>query len=114
MQIGDNATMTCVVVVSGTLPDIRWLKWDKTVTSMPNFDKVFANFLVENGSYHLIKPPYYKPFKVNDNYGAELRIPSVTEDDFGLYTCLASNHLGKDYNSAFLSKYVKLTVPVKG
>ena len=109
VQIGDNATMTCIVVVSGTLPDFRWLKWDKSVTSML---EVGDN--LENDSYHLIKPQYYKTIRVKENYGVELTITNVTEDDFGLYTCLVSNHIGNDHNSAFLSKYVKPTVPVKG
>ena len=69
---------------------------------------------LENGSYHLIDPHYYKTIRVKDNYGVELRITNVTEDAFGLYTCFVSNHIGKDYNSAFLSKYVKPTVPDKG
>ncbi|KAL9983806.1 hypothetical protein ACROYT_G006036 [Oculina patagonica] len=109
VQIGDNATMTCIVLVSGTLPDFRWLKWDKSVTSMPKLGDDLMN-----GSYRLIDPHYYKTIQVKDNYGVELRITNVTEDDFGLYTCFVSNHIGKDYNSAFLSKYVKPTVPTKG
>ncbi|XP_020606914.1 fibroblast growth factor receptor 2-like isoform X4 [Orbicella faveolata] len=108
VQIGDNATMTCIVLVSGTLPDFRWLKWDKSVLSIKKIGDDF-----ENGSYRLIDPHYYKTIRVKDHYGVELRITNVTEDDFGLYTCFVSNHIGKDYNSAFLSRYVKPTVPVK-
>ena len=109
VRIGDNATMTCIVLVSGTLPDFRWLKWDKSVLSI----KKIGDDL-ENGSYRLIDPHYYKTIRVKDHYGVELRITNVTEDDFGLYTCFVSNHIGKDYNSAFLSKYVKPTDRVKG
>ena len=60
---------------------------------------------LENGSYRLIDRHYYKTIRVKDHYGVELRITNVTEDDFGLYTCFVSNHIGKDYNSAFLSRY---------
>ena len=67
---------------------------------------------LENGSYQLIDPHYYKTIQDGENYGVELRITNVTEDDFGLYTCFVSNHIGKDYNSAFLSRYVKPTDPV--
>ncbi|XP_078358886.1 hemicentin-1-like isoform X2 [Oculina patagonica] len=108
VQIGDNATMTCIVLVSGTLPDFRWLKWEKSVTSMPKLGDD-----LENGLYRLIDPHYYKFIQVEGNYGAELRITNVTEEDFGLYTCFVSNHIGNDYNSAFLSEYVKPTAPVR-
>ena len=99
--------MTCIVDVSGTLPDFRWLKWDKFVLSM----KIIGDDL-ENGSYRLIDPHSYKTIRVKDHFGVELRITNVTEDDFGLYTCFVSNHIGKDYNSAFLSKHVKPTALV--
>lgn len=68
---------------------------------------------LENGSYHIIDPLSYKLIQVKHNYGVELRITNVTEDDFGLYTCFVSNHIGEDYNSAFLKKYVKPTAPVR-
>ena len=100
--------MTCIVLVSGTLPDFRWLKWDKSVASKKISDDL------ENRLYRLIDPHSYKFLRVKDHYGAELRITNVTEDDFGLYTCFVTNHIGKDYNSAFLSKYVKPTSYVKG
>ena len=109
VQIGDNATMTCIVLISGTLPDLRWLKWEKSVLSITKI----GDYL-QNGSYRLIDPHYYKTIQVKDHYAVELRITNVTEDDFGLYTCFVSNHIGKDYNSAFLSKYVKPTAYVKG
>lgn len=101
--------MTCVVLVSGTLPDFKWLKWDKSVLSM----KKIGDDL-KSGSYHLIDIHHYKTIKVKDHYGVELRITNVTEDDFGLYTCFVRNHIGKDYSSAFLSKCVKPTGYVKG
>ena len=43
-----------------------------------------------------------------------MTIVNVTEEDFGLYTCFVSNHIGNDFSSAFLIKYVKPTVPVTG
>ena len=101
--------MKCIVLVSGTLPDFRWLKWDKSITSRPR-----SKDNLQNGSYQLIDPHYYKTIQVGESYGVELRITNVTEDDFGLYTCFVSNHIGKDHNSAFLSRYVKPTTPVQG
>ena len=109
VQIGNNATMTCIVLVSGTLPDFRWLKWDKSVTSTKKIsdDK-------ENRLYRLIDPHSYKIIRVKDHLGCELTITNVKEDDLGLYTCYVSNHIGKDYSSAFLSKDEKPSAPVKG
>ena len=102
--------MTCIVLVSGTFPDFRWLKWDKSVLSI----KEAGNDL-KNGAYDLIDPHYYKAIRVKGHYGVELRITNVTEDDFGLYTCFVSNHIGNNYNSAFLSKEGgKPTAYVKG
>lgn len=107
VQVGDNVTFTCIVLVSGTLPDFRWLKWNKSVTSMP---KTYKDIL--NGSYRLIDPYYYETVQVKSNFGVEVTIVNVTEDDFGLYTCFVSNHIGRDFRSTYLIKYVKPTVPV--
>ena len=108
VEIGKNATMKCRVVVSGTLPDFRWLKWDKSVTFV---SKIEDN--LENGSFKLIDPRYYNYLHWGDEYGSKVTIINVTEDDFGLYTCYASNHIGAEYNSAFLSRYVRPTTPSK-
>ena len=92
--------MKCLVVVSGTRPDFRWLKWDKSVNIKDN---------LENGSFQLIDPRYYRSWQQGEKYGSEVTITNVTEEDFGLYTCYASNHIGAEYNSAFLSRYVRPT-----
>ena len=108
VEIGKNATMKCRVVVSGTLPDFRWLKWDKSVTFV---SKIEDN--LKSGSFKLIDPRYCQSLHFEDEYGSEVTIINVTENDFGLYTCYASNHLGAEYNSAFLSRYVRPTTPSK-
>ena len=108
VEIGKNATMKCRVVFSGTRPDFRWLKWDKSVTFL---SKIEDN--LESGSFKFIDPRYYQSLHFEDEYGSEVTIINVTEDDFGLYTCYASNHNGAEYNSAFLSRYVRPTTPSK-
>ena len=96
-------------MVSGTLPDFRWLKWDKSVKFLSRIE----DNLDKNGSFKLIDQRYYRSLQSGDEYGSEVTITNVTEDDFGLYTCYASNHIGAEYNSAFLSRYVRLTTPSK-
>jgi hypothetical protein len=99
VAIGDNATMTCIVVVSGTLPDFRWIKWDKPPKTYPTLD-----IGVGNKSVTFIDPQHYQTVKAGDHYGVKVTIVNVTEEDLGLYTCWVSNHIGSDYVSAFLSK----------
>ena len=99
-QAGESVTMKCLVVVSGTLPDFRWLKWDKSITFVSN---VGDN--LEDGPFQLIDLKYYSAIQQGpESYGSELKISNVTEEDFGLYTCYVSNHIGAEYNSAFLSR----------
>ena len=101
--------MKCRVVVSGTLPDFSWLKWDKSVTFVSKIEDNLDNKV----SFKLIDPRYYHSLQSGDEYGSEVTITSVTEADFGLYTCYARNPIGAEYNSAFLSRYVRPTTPSK-
>ena len=104
VQVGESVTMKCLVVLSGTLPDFRWLKWDKSITFVSN---IRDN--LRDGAFQLIDPQYYSGIQRGESYESELKISNVTEEDFGLYTCYASNHIGAEYNSAFLSRYVRPT-----
>lgn len=90
--------MTCIVLVSGTLPDFRWVKWDDVPSTYPN------SLDFERGSYTLVDPVQYETVHVEGKYGVKVNIRNVTSKDFGLYTCYVSNHLGSDYRSAFLSE----------
>ena len=104
VQVGESVTMKCLVVLSGTLPDFRWLKWDKSITFVSNMGDN-----LEDGAFRVIDLKYYRTIQRGDSYESELKISNVTEEDFGLYTCYASNHIGAEYNSAFLSRYVRPT-----
>ena len=109
-QVGESVTMKCLVVLSGTLPDFRWLKWDESITFVSN---IRDN--LEDGAFQLIDPQYYSTIRQRgESYGSELKISNVTEEDFGLYTCYASNHIGAEYNSAFLNRYVRPTKALPG
>ena len=108
-QVGESVTMKCLVLVSGTFPDFRWLKWDKSIT--------FVSKIGDNSRddvFLLIDPKYYSNIQRGESYESELKISSVTEEDFGLYTCYASNHIGAEYNSAFLSRSVRPTRALPG
>ncbi|XP_068675497.1 fibroblast growth factor receptor-like 1 [Montipora foliosa] len=107
-KVGDNTTMTCIVLVSGTRPDFRWLKWDKSITSQPKMNEILKD---NEAVYKLIDPHYYKAIKVSESYGVQLNINNVSDDDFGLYTCYVSNVIGFDYNDAFLIKYDEPSSP---
>ena len=107
-KVGDNATMECNVLVSGTLPDFRWLKWDKSITSQPKMNNETLN---GNGLYKLIDPHYYKFIQVGERHGVQLNINNVDDDDFGLYTCYVSNYIGFAYSSALLMKYEEPSSP---
>lgn len=98
VQLGQNASMTCIVLVSGTLPDFRWVKWSDVPNTYPN------SLDFERGSFNLVDPVQYETVHVEGKYGVKVNIRNVTLKDFGLYTCYVSNHLGSDYRSAFLSE----------
>ena len=103
-QVGESVTMKCIVLVSGTLPDFRWLKWDKSITFESN-----KRGNLRDGAFLLIDPKYYSTIQRGERYESELKISNVTEEDFGLYTCHASNHIRAEYISAFVSRYVRPT-----
>ncbi len=90
--------MTCIVLISGTLPDFRWVRWDAIPSTYPN------SLDFESGSYTLVDPVQYETVHVEGKYGVKVNIKNVKPKDFGLYTCYVSNHLGFDYRSAFLSE----------
>ncbi|XP_078358971.1 fibroblast growth factor receptor-like 1 isoform X2 [Oculina patagonica] len=98
VQLGQNASMTCIVLISGTLPDFRWVRWDAIPSTYPN------SLDFESGSYTLVDPVQYETVHVEGKYGVKVNIKNVKPKDFGLYTCYVSNHLGFDYRSAFLSE----------
>ena len=102
--IGENATLRCVVVISGTLPHITWYKW-KTVPKM--YPKLDLTSSMVDPIYTGITSTYEGKL---DESTTELTIVNVTEEDLGVYTCCASNQFGLGCGSAFLSRK-KITTP---
>lgn len=98
VELGQNASMTCIVLISGTLPDFRWLRWNTIPSTFPD------SLDFENGSYTLVNPRQYQTVHVGGKYGVKVNIWNVQPNDLGLYTCYVSNHLGSDYMSAFLTE----------
>ena len=103
-KVGDNIALKCVVQASAypTLPDFRWFKWDRNITSEP---KISINSMMKaNGLHQLVDPVRYTTIKVGEHHGVQLEIYNVTENDYGLYTCFVNNRIGYDYSSAFVMK----------
>lgn len=100
--------MTCIVVISGTLPDFRWLKWNAIPKNYPD------SLDFESGSYNLVNPVQYETVPVDGKYGVKVNIQNVTAKDLGMYTCYVSNHLGFNYRNAFLSEREKVSKGTKG
>lgn len=105
--LGQNTSMTCIVVISGTLPDFRWLKWKAIPKNYPD------SLDFESGSYNLVNPVQYETVPVDGKYGVKVNIQNVTAKDLGMYTCYVSNHLGFNYRNAFLSEREKVSKGTK-
>ena len=103
-QVGESVAMKCILLSSRTVPDFRWLKWNKSVTFV---SKISDN--LRDGAFQLVDPKYYHSIHGHQSYGSELRITNIAEDGFGLYTCYESDQIEAKYNSAFLSRYVRST-----
>lgn len=103
-KVGDNIALKCVVQASAytPFPHFRWLKWDRNITSQP---KISINSMMKaNGLHQLVDPARYTTIKVGEYHGVQLEIYNVTDNDYGLYTCFVTNHIGYNYNSAFVMK----------
>ena len=87
------------------LTDYRWLHWKQLPPSYPTLGLESDKSLINSSYYSVINPQHYHPFHVEKEegkYGGRVLLTNVTKKDEGMYTCLISNHVGKDWRSAFL------------
>ena len=105
-RVGENVTFQCIELVSPALTDYRWLHWNKLPSHYPDLrlnDKDAPS--VNSSNYTILSAKHYRPFAVKSEqgkYGGRVLLTNVTKEDEGLYTCLISNHFGKEWRSAFL------------
>ena len=104
-RIGDNVTFQCIELFSPLLTDYRWLHWNKLPPNYPDLGFGDDSPSFNSSYYKLINPKHYQSFPVaksEGKYGGRVLLTNVTKKDEGMYTCLVSNHIGKDWKSAFL------------
>ena len=97
---GKNVTFECIEFISNPMPDYRWYRWHTVPDTYPLLD--FHN----TSQFTEIDPIHYTPMQVKvhnvNRYGGKLTLENITENDFGLYSCVLRNQFGMDYASAFL------------
>ncbi|XP_065650012.1 fibroblast growth factor receptor 1-A [Hydra vulgaris] len=107
--VGSNTTIDCYELISGTIPDFRFLKWKvkpdmnllNEMISDSTFKKKFVE-LLDPGSYDSVSKKTSRMNEQNNLYGVQLRLQNVSVNDSGYYTCLVSNHIGSDYVTMYL------------
>lgn len=109
--IGQNVSIPCFELISGTLPDFRWLKW-KTTPNVTVLDMVAQDTkeyskdileIMKADQYKQVSKQSHRSKAHNPLYGIELVLHNVTESDQGFYTCLVSNHIGHDFVTMYLT-----------
>ncbi|XP_066927035.1 fibroblast growth factor receptor 2-like isoform X2 [Clytia hemisphaerica] len=121
--VGTNATIPCYELISGTLPDFRWLRWKgkenhTVLNTIATGTSKFNKSVVEVLQAARYKQVSKKSHRSNDQaplYGVELVFSNITEADEGFYTCLVTNHIGHDYKTMYLtvkkSNTIEMTQP---
>lgn len=109
--VGSNATIPCYELISGTLPDFRWLRWkgpqdpavlDVIATGNSKFNKSVVE-VVEAARYKQVSKKSHRSNDQAPLYGVELVFTNITKQDEGFYTCLVTNHIGHDFKTMYLT-----------
>ena len=104
-RIGENITFQCIELFSPILTDYRWLHWKKLPPNYPDLGFDSDSQSLNSSYYEVINPRHYEAFEVQiseGKYGGRVLLTNITKEDEGMYTCLISNHVGRDSKSAFL------------
>lgn len=111
VHVGNNATIPCYELISGTLPDFRWLRWKDKVnetalniiaSGISNFDTSIVEIL-EAERYKQVSKKSHRSNDQTPLYGVELVFTNVSVTDSGFYTCLVTNHIGHDFKTMYLT-----------
>ena len=121
--VGQNVSMDCLEIISGTLPHVQWFHLSNPTDSslLPAIPKNM-NWLDINNPKNGFKSEYisaqkYESFKIKDlhpktkneyvydntdPYGLRLNLRHVRKEDTGVYVCYVSNSEGSDYTQFYL------------
>ncbi|XP_066918796.1 fibroblast growth factor receptor-like 1 [Clytia hemisphaerica] len=121
--VGQNVSMDCLEIISGTLPHVQWFHLSNPTDNslLPTIPKNM-NWLDINNPKNGFKSKYiparkYESFKIKDlhpktkneyvydntdPYGLRLNLNRVRKEDTGVYVCYVSNSEGSDYTQFYL------------
>ena len=105
--VGDNVSIACYELITGTIPYFRWLKW-KGRLNVTLFEKYVIDAEDED-MFQVISDNFNHPTTKQGRiersviHGSVLTLKNITSKDSGYYTCLAINLVGTDYVSMYLN-----------
>ena len=109
--VGENVSIVCYELITGTIPDFRWLKWKGQLNEslLRKYLTEYTGVAVDEDIAQVLRADLYRPTKrgTKNNsrsvvQGVELNLNNVTKEDSGYYTCIATNHISNDHASMYL------------
>ena len=108
VQLGQNASLSCYAT-GGTLPKFGWLKWKVSGINQSVLERIYTWKMVNISPYahefqltqkNMVTKPWIRTSVL---HGVKINLTNVTKRDEGLYTCFASNTLGYDARTIYLT-----------